>query len=89
MTTVIPRARFDPPSTTALVCGPQVMMRYTVLELLSHGLKPAQIYVSMERNMKCGLGLCGHCQWGPFFVCKDGPVFRFDRVKDWFDRREV
>ena len=39
--------------------------------------------------MKCGIGLCGHCQWGPFFVCKDGPVFRYDRVKDWFDRREV
>ena len=65
------------------------MMRFTVLELMSHGLTPEQIYVSMERNMKCGVGLCGHCQWGPFFVCKDGPVFRYDRVKDWFDRREV
>ncbi|MCX5893559.1 MAG: Ni/Fe hydrogenase subunit gamma, partial [Deltaproteobacteria bacterium] len=42
-----------------------------------------------ERQMKCGLGLCGHCQWGPFFVCKDGPVFRYDAVKDWFERREV
>ncbi|MFI5329875.1 MAG: FAD/NAD(P)-binding protein [Desulfobaccales bacterium] len=89
VTTVIPRARFDPANTTALVCGPQLMMRYTVIELLSRGLAPAQIFVSMERHMKCGLGLCGHCQWGPFFVCKDGPVFRYDVVKDWFERREV
>jgi len=66
-----------------------VMMRFTVQELLSHGLKTENIYVSMERNMKCGLGLCGHCQLGPFFVCKDGPVFRYDLLRDWFLRREV
>ena len=89
VTNLIARARFDPVHTLALVCGPGVMMRFTVQELLNHGLKMENIYVSMERNMKCGLGLCGHCQWGPFFVCKDGPVFRFDAVKDWFDRREV
>ena len=89
VTTVIPRARFDPENTTALVCGPQLMMRYTLMELLSRGLAPAQIFISMERHMKCGLGLCGHCQWGPFFVCKDGPVFRYDKVLDWFERREV
>jgi NAD(P)H-flavin reductase len=89
VTKIIARARFDPPSTVALVCGPGVMMRFTVLELMNHGLAPSRIYVSMERNMKCGIGLCGHCQWGPFFVCKDGPVFRYDRIKDWFDRREV
>jgi NAD(P)H-flavin reductase len=89
VTKVIERARFDPGSTTALVCGPGIMMRFTVLELLSRGLKPEQVFVSMERNMKCGAGWCGHCQWGPFFICKDGPVFRFDRIKDWFDRREV
>jgi NAD(P)H-flavin reductase len=89
VTNLIGRARFDPPSTTALVCGPGLMMRFTVLELLNHGLTPAQIFVSMERNMKCGVGLCGHCQWGPFFICKDGPVFSYERIKDWFDRREV
>jgi NAD(P)H-flavin reductase len=89
VTTIIPRARFDPVNTVALVCGPGIMMRFCVRELLSRGLKPEQIYVSMERNMKCGIGLCGHCQWGPFFICKDGPVFRFDHIQDWFDRREV
>jgi NAD(P)H-flavin reductase len=89
VTKIIDRARFDAPNTVALVCGPEVMMRFTVLELLHHGLTPEQIYLSMERNMKCGIGLCGHCQWGPFFVCKEGPVFRYDRIKDWFERREV
>jgi NAD(P)H-flavin reductase len=89
VTKIISRARFDPPNTLALLCGPGVMMRFTVLELKSQGLKPEQIYVSMERNMKCGVGLCGHCQWGPFFICKNGPVFRFDHIQDWFERREV
>jgi NAD(P)H-flavin reductase len=89
VTKIIERARFDPPNTVAMICGPGVMMRFTILELMKHGLKPEQIYVSMERNMKCGIGLCGHCQWGPFFICKDGPVFRYDRVQDWFERREV
>jgi len=86
---LISRARFDPVHTLALICGPGVMMRFTVQELLSHGLQMENIYVSMERNMKCGLGLCGHCQLGPFFVCKDGPVFRYDLLKDWFLTREV
>jgi len=86
---LIARARFDPEQTVALICGPGVMMRFTVQELLSRGLKKANIYLSMERNMKCGLGLCGHCQLGPFFVCKDGPVFPYDRLQDWFLAREV
>jgi NAD(P)H-flavin reductase len=89
VTNVIKRARFDPPHTVALVCGPGMMMRFTALELLNHGLTPAQMYLSMERNMKCGLGLCGHCQWGPFFVCKDGPVFRYDAIREWLEKREV
>ncbi len=89
VTALIPRARFDPYHTVALVCGPGVMMRFTVRELLNHGVRPECIFLSMERNMKCGLGLCGHCQWGPHFVCKDGPVFRYDRIQDWLDRREV
>jgi NAD(P)H-flavin reductase len=43
----------------------------------------------MERNMKCAIGFCGHCQLGPAFICKDGPVFRYDRIKEWFGRREI
>ena len=86
---IIGRARFDPEHTLAIICGPGVMMRFTVQELLNRGLKMENIYVSLERKMKCGLGLCGHCQMGPFFVCKDGPVFSYDQVRDWFTMREV
>lgn len=89
VTRLIPRAGFDPYHAVALVCGPEMMMRYTVLELQKRGLKDEDIYLSMERNMKCGIGLCGHCQYGWSFVCKNGPVYRFDALKDLFWRREV
>jgi NAD(P)H-flavin reductase len=65
------------------------MMHFTVLELIKRGVKPESIYLSMERNMKCATGFCGHCQFGPFFVCKDGPVFRYDRIKHWLEQREL
>ena len=83
VTTLIPRAPFDPVNTVAMVCGPEVMMRYTVLELQKRGVSERSIFMSMERNMKCAVGFCGHCQFGPEFICKDGPVFRYDRVKNW------
>lgn len=89
VTTLIGKATFDPARTTAFVCGPEVMMRFTILELQKHGVPDEQIVISMERNMKCGIGFCGHCQWGPHFACKDGPVFRFDQVRDWFALREI
>ncbi len=66
--------------TAVWMCGPEVMMRYAVRSALWRGLVPGQIYVSLERNMQCAVGLCGHCQLGPEFICKDGPVFRYDRV---------
>jgi NAD(P)H-flavin reductase len=83
VTSLIPRAPFDPVNTVAMVCGPEVMMRYTVLELQKRGVSDRSIFLSMERNMKCAVGFCGHCQFGPEFICKDGPVFRYDRVKKW------
>jgi len=89
VTSLIPRAPFDARNSIALVCGPEIMMRFTVLELQRRGVPPSQIYISMERNMKCGTGICGHCQFGPYFVCKDGPVFRYDRVQHLFERREI
>jgi|UniRef100_A0A7V6A292 NAD(P)H-flavin reductase len=89
VTKVMSQARFDPAHTTALVCGPGVMMRFTVQELMSRGVSADDIFVSMERNMQCGMGLCGHCQLGPVFVCKDGPVFPYSRIRDWFEMREV
>lgn len=86
---LIPRATFDPRDTVALVCGPEVMMRYTVSALRDAGVATNRIHISMERNMKCAIGLCGHCQFGPTFVCKDGPVMRFDRIADIFAAREI
>lgn len=89
VTTLIRRAPFDPLNTTAMVCGPEMMMRYTVQELEGRGVRPKDVYLSMERNMKCAIGLCGHCQWGPKFICKDGPVFRYDGIRDLFNAWEV
>lgn len=88
VTSLIPRLALDPRATSAFVCGPEVMMRHTADGLLTVGLAPGQIYVSMERNMKCAIGHCGHCQFGPMFVCKDGPVLQFDRVARWLPIRE-
>lgn len=89
VTKLIGRAPFDPHRAVAFVCGPEVMMKYTALALHDRGVTTDRTYVSMERNMKCGLGLCGHCQYGPSFVCREGPVYRFDRVAPIFDVREV
>jgi len=89
VTTLIPRAPFDPDNSIAMVCGPEVMMRFTVQALRKRGVPLDYIYLSMERNMKCGAGLCGRCQFGPFFICKDGPVFRFDRMQRFFGKWEV
>jgi NAD(P)H-flavin reductase len=89
ITTLVPRAVFNPDKVIALVCGPEIMMRFTMLELEKRQVTPEKIYVSMERNMECGIGLCGHCQLGPFFLCKNGPVFRFDQLRPWFGKREV
>jgi NAD(P)H-flavin reductase len=89
VTTLIPKATFDPANTVAMVCGPEIMMRFTIAELQRRGMPDENIYFSMERNMKCGFGFCGHCQFGPFFVCKDGPVFRYDRVKPFFGKGEI
>lgn len=74
VTSLIGRASFDPETAVAMVCGPEIMMRFTIQELERAGMTEDRLFVSMERNMKCGIGLCGHCQLGKFFVCKDGPV---------------
>ena len=70
-----------PAKTVVLMCGPEVMMRYTVRSALARGIGKDQIWVSLERNMQCAVGLCGHCQLGPAFVCKDGPIFRYDVIE--------
>jgi NAD(P)H-flavin reductase len=89
VTNLLPAARFDPQTAAAFTCGPEVMMRFVLQGLAERGLSPERVWLSMERNMKCAVGVCGHCQWGPTFVCKDGPVFRADEVAPLLGRREL
>ncbi len=89
VTTLIGRAQFDSHHCTVFVCGPEIMMRFTILELQKRGVGNNDIYISMERNMKCGIGLCGHCQLGPSFICKDGPVYNYGQIKDLLMKREM
>jgi NAD(P)H-flavin reductase len=90
---VVPRlvagAPFDPRQTAAFVCGPEIMMRFTVEALLERGVAPTAIHLSMERHMECGVGLCGHCQLGPTLICRDGPVYPYDAIAPWFEVREL
>lgn len=86
---LIRRASFDPQETIAMVCGPEIMMRYTVNALQSAGVGDDRIFLSMERNMKCAIGLCGHCQFGPDFICKDGPVMPYSKLARYFTVREI
>ena len=71
-------------NTIVMMCGPEGMMRVCIHELLLRDIPESAIYLSMERNMQCALGQCGHCQFGPDFVCKDGPVFSYDQIKPLF-----
>jgi NAD(P)H-flavin reductase len=80
--------RLNPRNTVILTCGPEIMIRFVIFEALARRVPPERIFVSLERNMKCGLGSCGHCQLGPFFVCKDGPVFSFDKLQPYVNVEE-
>ncbi len=89
VTSLMDMAKFDPEKTIAYVCGPEIMMRFGIKSLISNGIAESNIYLSMERNMKCAIGHCGHCQYGPLFVCKDGPVFRYTDLKSYLNIREL
>jgi NAD(P)H-flavin reductase len=89
VTNLVKYADFDPKTAIAMVCGPEVMMRFGAAALRNAGMPDANIYLSMERNMKCAVGFCGHCQFGPVFVCKDGPVFTNDRLRDILAIKEL
>jgi len=82
-------ARFRPAETTAFVCGPEIMMRFTIDALLAAGVSAERVMVSLERDMHCGVGLCGHCQLGPTLICRDGPVYSYAEVAPWLEVREL
>lgn len=89
ITDMLPQEVSSLTNTIAFVCGPEIMMRFSAYALMDRGLSADQIYISMERNMKCAVGLCGRCQFGPYFICQDGPVFPFDKVEQLLRIREV
>lgn len=89
VTALLPRAVFRPERTVAMLCGPEIMMRFTAAELEKRGMCKADIHVSLERNMKCAVGLCGHCQLGTRFVCTNGPVFPYDVAEPLMRVREL
>jgi len=89
VTRLIDRIVFEPRRTYAFVCGPEVMMAAVAAELVRRHVPPERIALSLERNMKCGIGRCGHCQLGPLFTCLDGPVLGYDRVAALLEVREL
>jgi anaerobic sulfite reductase subunit B len=89
VTTLIPQARFDPARTIAFLCGPEIMMRFTAQALTARGVPASRVRVSLERNMRCGVGWCGHCQLGPLLVCRDGPVVDYARAEPLISVREL
>jgi len=88
VTRLVHNALFDPDDTVVFTCGPEIMMHFVVHECIKEGVPTNKIWLSMERNMQCGVGLCGHCQWGPHLVCRHGPVFRYDQVAELFSQAE-
>ncbi len=80
VTSVLNEAGFDPVGATALVCGPEIMIRFAARSLVDLGVEPRRIRVSLERNMQCGVAWCGHCQLGPFLLCRDGPILPYTGV---------
>ncbi len=89
VTTLIPEIEFRPKNSVALICGPEIMMRFAAEAMEDAGLPQKAIWLSMERNMKCAVGFCGHCQFGSYFICKNGPIFSYDRIRDTLLVREL
>lgn len=89
VTTLFGYVELNARETAAYVCGPEIMMKYAVDELVRRGVPEKQVYLSMERNMKCAVGFCGHCQYGPTFICKEGPVYPLPRIRPLLDRKEL
>ncbi|MFH1889236.1 MAG: FAD/NAD(P)-binding protein [Candidatus Omnitrophota bacterium] len=85
VTTILKDLPVNMKKAVSIVCGPPIMMKFVTLKLLDVGFNPRDIYLSMEKNMSCGLGKCGHCRMGSYYICKDGPVFTYEQLKDAHD----
>jgi NAD(P)H-flavin reductase len=82
ITTLFPEVSVDPHETVAVTCGPPIMYRFVLIEMLGKGIPENHIYLSLERRMKCGVGKCGHCQINGLYCCQSGPVFTYDQIKN-------
>ena len=82
------RIRVDHKKTVVMTCGPEIMMRFVIYEALARRIPKESIFISMERNMKCAVGFCGHCQFGPTFICKQGPVLNFAALEPFFGKED-
>ena len=87
VTSLFDQLEFDPNNVSVMMCGPEGMMRVVCDHMLDKSVPASQLFLSMERNMQCAIGHCGHCQYGSKFICKDGPVFSYDRVRDLFETK--
>lgn len=85
VTTILEGMSLDPGKAIAIVCGPPIMMKFSTFKLIELGFKDENIYLSMEKNMSCGIGKCGHCRIGTYYTCKDGPVFTYDQIKNFHE----
>lgn len=85
VTTILDDVKMDYKEGIAVLCGPPIMMKFTTKKLLDMGFKDENIYLSMEKNMSCGIGKCGHCRIGTYYACKDGPVFQYSKIKDFHE----
>lgn len=89
VSTLFDVAGIDPATTTVFMCGPEIMMRLGLADLSARGIADERLWLTMERNMHCAVKLCGHCQMGPFFVCADGPIFRWDQMRQLMEVHEL
>ena len=87
VTTLFDQLEFDPDNVAVMMCGPEGMMRVACDHMLDNRVAPSQLFLSMERNMQCAIGHCGHCQYGSQFICKDGPVFSYDKIRNLFETK--
>lgn len=89
VTSLIEKNMGSPENTLVFLCGPEIMLKFAIVELLRTKIEHQNIYLAMERNMQCAIGFCGHCQYGPYFICKDGPVFSYEQIRTWLTIKEL
>lgn len=89
VTSLIKKNMKDPKNTLVFICGPEIMIKFAVQELLGATVDENHIFISLERNMQCAVGFCGRCQYGPYFLCKDGPVFSYAQLQHWLMIKEL